>query len=30
MTIKWIADRLQMGHWTSVNHLLYWHERQTN
>ena len=23
MTIKWIAERLQMGSWTRVNHLLY-------
>jgi putative transposase len=27
VTIKWIAARLQMGHWTHVNHLLYWHQR---
>jgi hypothetical protein len=26
-TIKWIAQRLQMGSWTHVNHLLYWHRK---
>jgi len=25
MTLKWIAQRLQMGTWTHLNHLLYWH-----
>ena len=24
VTIKWIAQRLQMGTWTHLNHLLYW------
>ena len=28
MTVKWIAQRLQMGTWTLVNHLLYWHRQQ--
>ena len=28
MTVKWIARRLQMGTWTHVNHLLYWHRQQ--
>jgi REP element-mobilizing transposase RayT len=27
--IKWIATRLQMGTWTHLNHLLYWHRRKT-
>jgi hypothetical protein len=30
VTIKWIAERLQMGHWTHVNHLLYWRQRRSN
>ena len=28
MTLKWIAARLQMGTWTHVNHLLYWHRQK--
>jgi putative transposase len=28
VTIKWIAERLQMGTWTYANHLLYWHRRK--
>jgi REP element-mobilizing transposase RayT len=28
VTIKWIAERLQMGGWTHVNHLLYWARRR--
>jgi len=27
VTVKWIADRLRMGTWTHLNHLLYWHRR---
>ncbi len=27
-TIKWIAQRLQMGTSTYLNHLLYWHRRE--
>ncbi|HWY74875.1 MAG TPA: transposase [Verrucomicrobiae bacterium] len=27
-TIKWIAERLQMGSWTYVNHLLYWRRQK--
>jgi hypothetical protein len=27
-TIKWIAQRLHMGSWTHVNHLLYWQRRR--
>jgi len=27
MTIEWIANRLQMGTRTHLNHLLYWHRR---
>src|ERR1043166_3329636 len=27
MSLKWIARRLQMGTWTHLNHLLYWHRR---
>jgi putative transposase len=27
MTVKWIAQRLQMGTWTHLNHLLYWHRQ---
>ena len=27
-TVKWIARRLQMGTWTHLNHLLYWHRRK--
>ena len=23
VTVKWIAERLQMGAWTHLNHLLY-------
>jgi hypothetical protein len=26
MTLKWIAERLQMGRWTHVIHLLYWRQ----
>jgi DNA-binding CsgD family transcriptional regulator len=29
MTLKWIAQRLQMGTSTHLNHLLYWHWRET-
>jgi len=29
VTVKWIADRLRMGTWTHLNHLLYWHRRET-
>jgi hypothetical protein len=29
MTVKWIAERLRMGTWTHLNHLLYWHRRET-
>jgi putative transposase len=29
MTLKWVADRLQMGAPTHLAHLLYWHERNT-
>jgi putative transposase len=28
VTVKWIAERLRMGTWTHVNHLLYWHRRK--
>jgi REP-associated tyrosine transposase len=28
-TIKWIAQRLKMGTPTHLNHLLYWHRRET-
>jgi putative transposase len=28
-TVKWIAQRLKMGTSTYVNHLLYWHRRET-
>jgi hypothetical protein len=28
VTVKWIAERLRMGTWTYVNHLLYWHRRK--
>jgi REP element-mobilizing transposase RayT len=28
VTVKWIAERLRMGTWTYVNHLLYWHRRR--
>ena len=28
-TIKWIAQRLKMGTSTYLNHLLYWHRRET-
>ena len=27
VTVKWIAERLRMGSWTHLNHLLYWHRR---
>ena len=27
-TTKWIAERLRMGTWTHLNHLLYWHRRK--
>ena len=29
VSLKWIAARLQMGVWTSLNNLLYW-ERRAN
>jgi len=29
VTVKWIAQRLCMGTWTHLNHLLYWHRRET-
>ena len=29
VTIKWIAQRLCMGTWTHLDHLLYWHRRET-
>jgi putative transposase len=29
VTVKWIAERLCMGTWTHLNHLLYWHRRET-
>ena len=29
MTLKWIAERLWMGTWMHLNHLLYWHQRRT-
>jgi REP element-mobilizing transposase RayT len=29
VTVKWIAERLRMGTWTHLNHLLYWHRRET-
>ena len=29
VTVKWIAQRLRMGTWTYLNHLLYWHRRET-
>ena len=29
VTVKWIAQRLKMGTWTHLNHLLYWHRRET-
>jgi hypothetical protein len=29
VTVKWIAERLTMGAWTHLNHLLYWHRRGT-
>jgi REP element-mobilizing transposase RayT len=28
VTVKWIAERLRMGTWTHVNHLLYWHRQE--
>jgi len=28
MTLKGIAERLPMGAWTHLNHLLYWHRRK--
>src|SRR5277367_442591 len=28
VTVKWMAGRLQMGAWTHLNHLLYWHRRK--
>jgi len=28
-TVKWIAQRLKMGTSTHLNHLLYWHRRET-
>ena len=28
VTMKWVAERLRMGSWTHVNHLLYWHRRK--
>ena len=30
VTLKWIAERLRMGTWTHLNHLLYWHRRGTS
>ena len=27
VTLKWIAQRLQMGTWTNLNHHLYWAKR---
>jgi REP element-mobilizing transposase RayT len=30
VTVKWIAQRLRMGTWTHLNHLLYWHRRETS
>ena len=27
VTVKWIAERLRMGTWTHLTHLLYWHRR---
>jgi REP element-mobilizing transposase RayT len=30
VTVKWIAQRLQMGTWTHLNHLLYWRRRETS
>lgn len=30
VTVKWIAQRLEMGTWTYANHLLYWHSRKKN
>ena len=29
MTVKWIAERLRMGTWTHLSHLLYWQRRGT-
>jgi|ERR1700691_4255526 REP element-mobilizing transposase RayT len=29
VTVKWIAERLRMGTWTHLNHLLYWQRRET-
>jgi hypothetical protein len=29
VTVKWIAQRLRMGTWTHLNHLLYWQRRET-
>jgi REP element-mobilizing transposase RayT len=28
VTLKWIAERLRMGTWTHLNHLLYWQQRK--
>jgi hypothetical protein len=28
VTLKWIAERLRMGTWTHLNHLLYWQRRK--
>jgi putative transposase len=28
VTLKWIAEHLQLGSWTYLNHLLYWHGRR--
>ena len=28
MTLDWIAQRLRMGTWTQLNHLLYWERRK--
>jgi hypothetical protein len=28
VTLKWIAERLRMGSWTHLNHLLYWNRRK--
>jgi len=30
VTVKWIAERLRMGTWTHLNHLLYWQRHKTS
>ncbi len=30
VTVKWIAERLKMGTWTHLNHLLYWARRRAS